>query len=170
MNPEPPARADGPGGSGAPDTPALTKLSGLALWAGLVLFAVLLTTGHGQDPIALSLQAQLLFGRSGSFVPGASPVLEQLVLWMPLLSLAGFVALAFAWFFLYRFFQSYLLPILFLDARPPERGPDIRTRLGLRCVQRAFILLAAAALLRIAPGLLGQIVPQLSRVFGGSGF
>jgi hypothetical protein len=150
-----------------PEVPPPTRIVSLCLWSGLTLLAVLLTpsTASVADP----LLSPFIWSRGGGMgMPsaGSSPILEFLGLSLPVLAALSALCLLAAWYSLYRFLKIYLLPVLYFDARPHERGPDVRTQIATRSLQRAFFMLAVAAVLRSVPGLVVQMLPIMARTLG----
>lgn len=173
MSNAPPEPSQPPERRTGPEVPPLTRIAGLTLWSVLALAALWTSASYWQagptSAIEMRFMLDISAGRMSSS-PGGGVFLETAAIWLPLLHALSVLSLAFAWYFLYRCLKFYLLPTLFLDARPPERGVDMRTRLGILCLQRGFLALAVAVVLHVMPGVLGQILPFISRGFSGFGY
>jgi hypothetical protein len=125
----------------------------VAVWLWTIFFGV--NSGLSYNYLSFFAQvAQLGLGRPGPRFP------DYLGLIGPVAYGLGGLASIGAWVFLYLFFSVYLLPVVFLGTTGISE--ERRRRDGAKFLNRAYMLLLLAGLVRLAPELLAFVAPVLS--------
>ena len=78
---------------------------------------------------------------------------------LPIAYGVGTVASVGAWIFLYLFFSVFLLPVVFVGVTAVSE--ERRRRAGARFLNRAYLLLLLSGMARLAPELVGSVLPML---------
>ncbi|HEX8201144.1 MAG TPA: hypothetical protein VF590_11705 [Isosphaeraceae bacterium] len=150
---------DDPGPPKSPESPGVLESADrllakyAAVWLWTVFFGI--NTGLSSNYLALYMQAaQFGLGRPGPRFP------DYLGLVGPVAYGIGGLASAGAWIFLYLFFSVYLLPVVFLGTTGVSE--ERRRRGGARFLNRAYLLLLLAGVIRLAPEVLAFVAPLLT--------
>jgi hypothetical protein len=150
---------DEPGPQKPPESPPLSETADrllskyVAVWLWTIFFGV--NSGVSYNYLSFYIQAaQNGYGRPGARFP------DYLGMVGPVAYGLGGVASLGAWVFLYLFFSVYLLPVVFLGTTGISE--ERRRRGGAKFLNRAYVLLVVAGVLRLAPEILALVAPLLS--------
>jgi hypothetical protein len=155
---------DEPSSSKTPETPPVLEAADrilskyVAVWLWTIFFG--LNSGLSYNYLSFFMQAtQYNNARSYGSGPGPFPS-DVLRVVVPTAYGLGAVASIGAWIFLYLFFSVYLLPVVFLGTTGVSE--ERRRRGGARFLNRAYLLLLVAGVIRLAPEIVTFAAPLLS--------
>jgi hypothetical protein len=142
----------------SPESPPVPEAADrlLAKYVAVWFWSIFFGLNGGLSYNYLSFFSELI-GRA-RFGPGPRAG-DLLTAVMPIAYGLGAVANIGAWLFLYLFFSVYLLPVIFLGVTAVSE--ERRRRAGAKFLNRAYLLLLLAGLARLAPEVVGSVLPAL---------
>jgi hypothetical protein len=153
---------DEPGSQKPPEAPPVLETADrllskyVAVWLWTIFFGV--NSGLSSNYLSFFAQQVSQWGRFG---PGPRDPISDLLRLVGSVGygLGGLASIG-AWIFLYLFFSVYLLPVVFLGTT--GLSEERRRRGGAKFLNRAYVLLLVAGVIRLAPEILTFVAPLLS--------